>query len=120
MAYMSSARAKEIRQKLRKEFPSSDGWKLSVTNDNYSSLNVRILEAPIDFKVKRQPVNHYWLKDNHGHDPEVYEALKKMKDICMDGNWDNSEPMVDYFDVGWYIDIQIGSWDKDFIYNKRG
>ena len=28
------------------------------------------------------------------------------------GNHDNSDPMTDYFDVGWYISVNLGRWDK--------
>ena len=30
------------------------------------------------------------------------------------GNYDNSDVQTDYFDTGWYIDINIGSWDKPY------
>jgi len=31
-----------------------------------------------------------------------------------DGNWNRSDSSVDYFDVGWYIDINIGNWAKPY------
>jgi hypothetical protein len=30
------------------------------------------------------------------------------------GNWNNSRIEVDYFDVGWYIDVNIGKWNKPY------
>ena len=33
-------------------------------------------------------------------------------------NYDNSEPQVDYFDVGYHENWQIGRWDKDFGLTK--
>jgi hypothetical protein len=30
----------------------------------------------------------------------------------MTGNHDRSDSQTDYFDVGWYIEIQFGQWDK--------
>jgi len=30
------------------------------------------------------------------------------------GNHDNSDIMTDYFDVGWYVNINIGSWNKPY------
>ena len=31
-----------------------------------------------------------------------------------DGNHDNSEIQYDYFDVGWYIDVNIGRWNQPY------
>jgi hypothetical protein len=31
------------------------------------------------------------------------------------GNHDNSDIMTDYFDVGWYVDVNIGLWNKPYI-----
>jgi hypothetical protein len=31
-----------------------------------------------------------------------------------DGNHDNSDIQSDYFDVGWYISINVGRWDKPY------
>jgi hypothetical protein len=30
------------------------------------------------------------------------------------GNWNRSDIMTDYFDVGHYIDLTFGTWDKPF------
>ena len=30
------------------------------------------------------------------------------------GNHDNSDIQTDYFDVGWYIDVNIGKWNKPY------
>jgi hypothetical protein len=30
------------------------------------------------------------------------------------GNHDNSDPQTDYFDIGWYVNINIGKWDKAY------
>jgi hypothetical protein len=34
------------------------------------------------------------------------------REALMTGNHDNSDAMSDYFDVGWYLSLQIGRWDK--------
>jgi hypothetical protein len=31
-----------------------------------------------------------------------------------DGNYDNSDIQSDYFSVGWYIDVNVGKWDKPY------
>lgn len=45
---------------------------------------------------------------------EAKEFLDKLYAIMMDGNHNNSDPMRDYFDVGWYVDIRIGAWNKPY------
>jgi hypothetical protein len=32
----------------------------------------------------------------------------------MAGNYNNSDIMTDYFDVGWYIEINVGKWNKEY------
>jgi hypothetical protein len=33
----------------------------------------------------------------------------------MVGNHNRSDIMSDYHDVGWYVDINIGQWNKPYI-----
>ena len=45
-------------------------------------------------------------------------ALKFFKEVyaaMMIGNHNNSDMMSDYFDVGWYVNINIGRWNKPYI-----
>jgi hypothetical protein len=34
------------------------------------------------------------------------------------GNHDNSDIQTDYFDVGWYVRINVGKWNKPYILEK--
>jgi hypothetical protein len=36
----------------------------------------------------------------------------------MVGNHDRSDIQSDYFDVGWYVDINIGRWNKPYALVK--
>lgn len=47
---------------------------------------------------------------------ESLEFLTKAIDILYEGNHDNSDIQSDYFDVGWYVDVNIGQWDKPYKY----
>ena len=38
---------------------------------------------------------------------EVFRAMN-------DGNHDRSDIQSDYFDVGWYVDVNIGQWNKPY------
>jgi hypothetical protein len=35
-----------------------------------------------------------------------------------DGNWDKSDIQSDYFNVGWYVDVNIGRWNKPYALVK--
>lgn len=57
-------------------------------------------------------VNVYWIRDHW----EGWSAdfLCELKDAANAGNHDNSDSQTDYFDVGWYLDIEVGRWDKPY------
>ena len=45
------------------------------------------------------------------------KALAFMRDVfhaMNDGNHDRSDIQSDYFDVGWYVDVNIGQWNKPY------
>lgn len=114
MAYISPDKVKEIRNKLKVEFPIKDGWKLSVTSKNYSCLNVNIMKAPIKFTEKNyEQLNHYYLEKY-----ENSEILQKITNICNESNFDKSDSQSDYHHVGFYFHLSIGKWNKDFELNK--
>ena len=56
--------------------------------------------------------NPYHFRDHFtGEAKEFLEAVFRLMD---DGNHDNSDIQSDYFDVGWYTDVNIGSWNKPY------
>lgn len=114
MAYINKEKAKEIRNELKKEFPD---FNFSVRIDGHISLNVSIMESPLDFSqaIKDYKMNGY-VQLNHFHleSYEHSETLKKIKAVCNKGNYDNSDIQTDYFDVGWYFHFEIGKWDRPY------
>lgn len=58
-------------------------------------------------------VNEHWIKENFSG--AVAEFLTDLKEAMMVGNHDNSDIQTDYFDVGWYIEIKVGEWNKPYI-----
>ena len=55
-------------------------------------------------------VNHYHI--DRLYSGELASFLNELRSAMMDGNYNNSDAQTDYFDVGWYIAINLGSWDK--------
>lgn len=124
MAYMSQenkkSKALAIKTILKKY-----GLKGSIGVHNHSTLVLNITSGKIDFlgeyNNSKDPdatyidVNPYWLKDHYKEDGDAVKCLAELKDAMNEGNHNKSDAMIDYFDVGWYIDINVGKWNKPYI-----
>ena len=58
-------------------------------------------------------VNPYWFQDHYDGDAKAFltEAVKALKSA----DWyDESNAMIDYFNIAYYVDINIGKWDKPY------
>jgi len=132
MAYMSQENKKQ-KQELIKPILKKYGIKATLAVRHYSTLVLNIQSGGIDFiknfnttckenhrgNIEFRPaegniqVNEYWY---HEHFSGIAkDFLTEVIDIMYIGNHDNSEPQTDFFDVGWYCNINIGQWDKPYI-----
>jgi hypothetical protein len=126
MAYMSQEN-KKSKEPLIKAILKKYGVKGSVSVKHLSTLVVSIKSGLIDFignynttgKGKRITfdgyiqVNTYWCHEMFTG--AAKDCLVELREVMDKGNHDNSEPMIDHFDVGWYININIGQWDKPYV-----
>ena len=64
MAYISTQEVKNIRNKLKENFPISKGWKFSVRKGSGSlSVNVTVKKSPAEYNFPRlKQVNPYHLE----------------------------------------------------------
>ena len=62
--------------------------------------------------VKYMDINRYWYHEHFTGECKAF--LDELLPAMMTGNHDNSDIMTDYFDVGWYVDINVGQWDKPY------
>lgn len=128
MAYISQDDKKRL-VALAKPILKKYGVKATFGVRNHSTLVCNISSSKIDFigsyikavgpEVSEYVRQHQYLDVNHYHINNYFEGearmfLNELKAAMMDGNHDNSEPQYDYFDVGWYIDINIGKWNKPY------
>ena len=58
-------------------------------------------------------VNPYHFKDHY--DGVALEFMHEVFAAMNDGNHDHSDIQSDYFNVGWYVDVNVGKWDKNYI-----
>jgi len=114
-AYVNNEKTKQVREDLKKEFPD---FKFSVRKEHYSLVNVAIVSGPIpltDSEDGYQQINHYYIKDHFQDKPEIRDFLLKVLEIINVGNHDRSDIMTDYFDVGFYVSLSIGEWNKPYV-----
>lgn len=120
MAYMSQEHKAVIAELLKPVMPKD--WKYSLKVENHSSIICTVRSAPVDVLGKAgvelhgrayYDVNPYWYKD-HIKDPELREVVGKIIDVLNHENYNNSDYMTDYFDVGHYIGLTFGTWNKPF------
>jgi hypothetical protein len=121
MAYMNQETKKAIAPVV-KNILKKYGVKGTLGVRNHSTLVLNITEGKIDFLKDYFrnndedrgyiSVNRYWF---HEHFDGVAKAcLSEVIEVMNSGNWNNSRIEVDYFDVGWYVDVNIGKWDKPY------
>ena len=143
MAYMSQERKKELSPAIKAVFKKY-GIKGSISVQHYSKLVVKIKSGSIDFmrgyadihnmKAERGQrdytmievpeyvgVNEFHIDSNFDGVAEecLTELLSAMNGVGTDDeNFDKSDAMTDYFQVGWYTDITIGTWEKPYTLTK--
>ena len=110
MAYMNQAKKAELAPGI-KAVLKKYGMKGSIGVRHYSSLVVKIKSGTIEFDA-HENVNPYWIEKHYNG--KARKFLLELQKAMMIGNHNNSDIQTDYFDVGWYIDIVIGDWDKPY------
>ena len=129
MAYMTQEKKAKIAPQV-KSVLKKHGLKGSLSVDNHSTLVLKISEGSIDFYenlletskaigedtqyiTKDIDVNPYWYHKHFSGYP--MEVVGELIAAMNNGNHDRSIPQVDYFDVGWYISINIGTYKKPYL-----
>lgn len=127
MAYVSKQLVQNVREEM-KQVCKDYGIKVTVSGTSGSSLKIKVSSGALDFignykenntdekdsRIECLRINTYYLENDFSG--KVLECLKKIVSIANKGNHDNSDIMTDYFDVGWYVDILIGEWDKPYVF----
>ena len=138
MAYMNQElkkqRAPQIKKVLKKY-----GLKGTIGVRNYSTLYVTIKEGALDFigaaqkcndeyarrhfeKAHQIKDNYLQVNENRADDYREYdekvanfinELTAAMKGV---GYYNNDDAMIDYFDRAFYVSINVGTWQKPYVY----
>lgn len=128
MAYMSKEQKAEIAILLKKAFDKSAkerGFSYTLSIRNYSAICMNIKKGSVDFfkehKREEEIIERGHTSIQHNADSFGKEAkaiLDKALKCLNLRNYNNSDIMTDYFDVGHYVEINIGNWDKPYILTK--
>lgn len=115
------------------------GVKGSIGVRHHSSLVVNIKAGPLDFcgaskrireaqairrgdrldlsEITHIQVNRYHVEEWHREAGEhkIADFFKELNEATLGAGWyDRSDSMTDYFDTAYYIDINVGQWNKPY------
>ncbi len=127
MAYFTQDMKKAIAPAI-KALSTKYGIKCSLTVRDHSVVVLNIKSGKIDFFKLRKSTNTYqelpaevtYAQVNHYHIDTNYSGLaakflNEVKDILNTGNHNRSDIQSDYFDVGHYVNINIGKYDTPYV-----
>ena len=130
MAYMNQEKKAKIATKL-KPILKKFGVKGSLSVRNHSTIVLTVKSGKIDFienylatgpcqdpdwvrKYNSLDVNPYWFQDHFSGKAKQFlaEAFAALKSA----DWyDESDAMTDYFNTAYYVDVNIGKWNKPYV-----
>lgn len=125
--------AKEVKQELEKQYPKCQ-WSVRVKRfSGGQELTVGLMSAPFEAFAKDvdsngnpmkgyTQLNQYQFQRPDDADvnngayltPEAWECMASAYKIVSKDNWDKSDPQTDYFNVNYWLHMEIGQWDKPF------
>ena len=142
MAYMNQERKARIASKL-KPILAKYGVKGSLSVRNHSTIVLTLKSGRIDFienyiktditkpygnKMSQDQVdyirnnqsldiNPYWFQEHFTGNAK--EFLTKAFNALKSADWyDESDAMTDYFNTAYYVDVNVGKWNKPYTLEK--
>jgi hypothetical protein len=127
MAYMNQEKKAALAPKIKAVLKKYN-MKGSIGVRHHSTLVVNLSTGRLDILnnyIHSEQNSHEYLRVNEYHieyhyTGDIQKFLTELKDAMMqsdDGsvkNHDRSDSQSDYFDVGWYIDINVGQFQKPY------
>lgn len=122
MAYMDQDLKRELMTGIKKVL-NKYGMKATFRVRNSMVLQAVVRSGKIDFESDMAGVNV--VTNCKGDSPYIHgielkgQALaffKELGEAMHKGNHNHSDPVTDYFNVGWYVDIYIGERNKSYIH----
>jgi hypothetical protein len=122
---MNQEKKAKIAALLKEVMPK--GYKYSLSVDNYTTIILTIAAAPIDLvKIAVEKAGYHALDGHvqlnshhlakHFEKTEVADLFKKIEAAMYGADYhDNSNIMIDYHDTAYYVNVNLGKWNKPFL-----
>jgi hypothetical protein len=122
MAYMNQERKRAIAERV-KPILREYGMRGSFSVDNHRGIQLTLRSGKIDFRglAKEPATRAYWQTNTYypgrEFNGDAAEFLAKVVAAMKGDEWyDRSDIMTDYFDVAYYVSVDVGRWDREYIY----
>lgn len=122
MAYLSKEHKARIAAKLKEVMPK--GWKYSLSVQHHQSIRLVFLSAPVDIVAALNKdyrvvdghvqLNQYYI-DRAFNDENITKVMVDARNALNLDNYDRGDTNTDYSDVGHYVNMHIGKFDKPFV-----
>ena len=117
MAYVSQEKKAQLAPAIRVVL-NKYNIKATIAVRNHSTLVVTVASGNIDFDMAEEQynqVNTYWI-DTH-YKGTARKFLNELK-AAMEGPGfiNEDDAMTDYFHRSHYVDINIGKWNKPYVF----
>jgi hypothetical protein len=126
MAYVSQERKAQLAPAI-KTICKRYGVRATLAVRHHMTLCLNIKSGSIDFignfnktlsprdRAAKDSidVNTHWYHEHFTG--RAKQFLEEIITAMNAGNHDRSDIQTDYFDVGWYIDVNIGRWNRPYI-----
>ena len=124
MAYYTQEQKKEMAPAIKKILKKYNmKGSLSVRNHSTVCLNLKsgALDILTDYNNMRPSagnVKSCSVSYSNTFSGDCEKFMSEILNVLYTGNHDNTDIMTDYFDVGWYVSVNIGAWDKPYTFNN--
>lgn len=105
MAYVSKETKAAVVIALAATGAKKEGFSWTVGVRDHMSLQVKIRKYPAWFKLNTYHPHMYF--DDTPEGQKSLEWIKKFIAAMNTGNWDKSDPMTDYFNVGFFVSLRL-------------
>lgn len=112
----------KIREYVKKAYPDC---KFSVTFSSYSggsSIHVALVSGPYEAlreNVKHIQVNHYYIEREDRLTDWAKAVIMDVNDVIKSYRFSDCDSMIDYFDVNFWYDLDVGKWNKPYTVNNK-
>lgn len=101
---------------LKETYPR---YRFSVRRENCHSIHVRLMKADFEAFTKesgkvQDEINHYNIASDKSLTDRAKEVMTNICDFVMSYNFDDSDPMTDYFNTNFYLTLGIGSYKQPY------